>query len=451
MLCRGQINVPHEADGTCRLSVSFSVYHPAVADYTPGNFTYTGGEMVLTPALRLTTVGATDAYIGGTSLLAFNRKKSGYCHSLRYEIGALSGYVSADGLLVEAEQIMDTLSLSVSIPERFYEGITDGSVGKCTLFCRTYEDGVFLGETESAFTVMTRGSDCAPDMEVSVVDINPKTLSLTGDANILVRYASTAECTLTPILQKGAEVKSTAIEGTAGDYLIIEKTEKDRYRFTLTDSRGYTVGKEAAVQLVPYKKPTANAAAIRPDPTDGSVQLTVRGICYSGSFGAQENELTVICTLPDGSEVTAVPEMGEDSYSAVFQLSGFDHRLSHKLTVTVGDVLYGVTTEVTVQKGIPVFHWREDGFFVNVPAQINGVHMAAATPKENAVRLYAPAGVFVTGSGIWGFADFSGWSGTGEVTVETEEDGDITLCLPEFTGRLLLLSPSEILVREVTQ
>ena len=448
VLCQGQIKVPHDSDGTCKLSVSFSVYHPVTADYTPGNFTYTGGEMALTPALQLTTVGATDAYIGGTSLLAFNRKKSGHSHSLAYEMGNLFGYISSDGLLVDTEQVMDALSLAISIPESFYGGITDGSTGKCTLICRTYEGGVLLGETRSNFTVMTRGSDCGPDLQCSVLDINPKTLVLTGDAHILVRYASTAECALAPILQKGAEVKSTAIEGTAGDYLIIEKTEKDRYRFTLTDSRGYTVGKEVAVQLVPYKKPTANATAIRPDPTDGSVQLTVRGICFTGSFGAQENALTVICTLPDGSEVTAVPEVQDDSYTAVFHLSGFDHRLSHRLTVTVGDKLYAVTAECTVQKGIPVFSWKENSFSVNVPAQINGVHMAAATPKENGVRLYAPAGVFVTGSGLYGFADYSGWNGTGNVTVVTEEDGDISLQLPQYSGKMLLLSTNEIIVRE---
>ncbi|MBQ3000397.1 MAG: hypothetical protein IJD63_01470, partial [Oscillospiraceae bacterium] len=31
VLCAGQINVPHEADGTGKLSVSFSVYHPVTA------------------------------------------------------------------------------------------------------------------------------------------------------------------------------------------------------------------------------------------------------------------------------------------------------------------------------------------------------------------------------------------------------------------------------------
>ena len=298
---------------------------------------------------------------------------------------------------------------------------------------------------------MTRGSDCAPALVCSVLDINPKTLVLTGDANILVRYASTAECSLTPVLQKGAQVKSTAIEGVSGDYLLVEKTEQDSYRFTLTDSRGYTVGEEVKVPLVPYKKPTANAVAVRPDPTDGSVELTVRGICYTGSFGAQDNELTVVCTLPDGSEVAAVPTLGEDSYIAVFHLSGFDHRKTHKLTVTAGDKLYAVDAETTVQKGIPVFHWKENGFFVNVPVQINGVRMAVAAPKENAIRLYAPAGIFTAGSGIFGFADFSGWQGTGEVTVTTEEDGDITLRLPAYTGKLLLFSPEEIVIREEEQ
>ncbi|MBE6926052.1 MAG: hypothetical protein E7461_04325 [Ruminococcaceae bacterium] len=448
VLCEGTLRVPHDSDGTGQLNVSFSVYHPKPATYTPGNFTYTGGEMTLTPALRLTTVGATDAYIGGTALLAFSRKKSGYSHSLRYALGELSGWVSSEGALTDTEEIMENLSLAVPIPERFYEGIPAGSTAVCRLFCRTYEEGVLLGETEGQFTVMTRSADCGPDLMGTVLDINPKTLSLTGDATVLVRYASTAECTLTPILQKGAEVKETAIEGVKGDYLLFEKTEKENYTFTLTDSRGYTVGKQVHMQLLPYRRPTANAVAIRPDPTDGTVTVTVRGSCYTGSFGLTDNYLEVSCTLPDGSEVWADAEVGEDSYSAVFQLSGFDHRQSHKLLVTVGDALYAVTVEAVVQKGLPVFHWKEDGFFVNVPAAINGVHMAAATPKEDQIRLFAPAGVFIAGSGIYGMADFGGWNGNGEVTVAAEADGDITLRLPAYTGKLLLLSPAEITVRE---
>lgn len=448
VLCKGQIKVPHDSDGTCRLSVSFSVYHPTTAAYTPGNFTYSGGEMTLTPALQLSTVGATDAYIGGTALLAVSRRKSSHSHSVFYRFGTLSGWIGSDGQPSDTEEIMENLSLAFPVPESFYEGITEGSTGVCYLYCRTYENDVFLGETESHFTVMTRGTDCAPDLTATVLDINPKTLALTGNANILVRYASTAECSLIPILQKGAEVKTTAIEGVACDYLLFEKTEKDRYRFTLTDSRGYTVGKEVAVPLLPYRKPTANAAAIRPDPTDGSVLITVRGSCFSGSFGLADNELTAICTLPDGTEVSVTPEVQEDSYTAVFSLTGFDHRQSHRFIVTVGDLLYGVNTVVTVQKGIPVFHWKEDGFFVNVPASICGVHMRAATPKAEKIRLFTPTGVFVAGSGLYGFADFSGWKGSGAVTVTTEEDGDITLHLPEYTGTLLLLSAHEMTVRE---
>ena len=443
LLCQGQIRVPHEADGTCKLSVSFSVYHPTTADYTPGNFTYSGGEMTLTPALQLSTVGATDAYIGGTALLAVNRKKSGHSHSIRYTFGACQGYLGSGGELRDTEEIMESISLAFAIPESFYSGLTGGSTGVCHLYCRTYENGTLLGETESSFTVMTRSADCAPDLMGVVRDINPKTLALTGDAGILVRYASTAECVLTPMLQKGAQVSAVAIEGIPGDYLLMEKTEKDRYRFTLTDSRGYTVGKEVPVTLLPYRRPTANASAIRPDPTDGSVELTVRGSCYSGSFGLCHNELTVSCTLPDGSEVTATPQLGDDTYSAVFQLSGFDHQSAHNLTVTVGDLLYAVTASCTVQKGIPVFHWKEDGFFVNVPSSICGVHICAATPKEGALRLYAPGGVFVAGSGLYGLADYTGWQGSGNVTVTTEENGNITLTVPAYTGTLMLFSAAE--------
>ena len=447
-LCAGEITVPHNTDGSCNLSVSFSVYHPKTATYTPGNFTYTGGSMVLTPIPRVNTVTATDAYIGAVSMVAIQQKKSGYTHSLAYEIGDLTGYLTADGELTDKETVFDALSVPFSIPESFYNAIPNSQTGQCRLICRTYEGNTLAGVTQSSFTVMTRQDHCAPGLTCSVTDGNEKTVALTGDPSVLVRYASRADCAVTPVPQKGASAGQCYIENIPGSTLSIENAEKDTYRFLVTDSRGYKAEKTVTVPLIPYVKLTVNAIATRPDPTNGQVLLTVRGACYAGSFGKETNTLSVLCALPDGREVALTPVFAGDTYRAELLLENLDHRVHHLLTVTVTDALISVSADVPVQKGIPVFHWGEGFFSVNVPASISGVHMASAEPEGGVLQLSALSGVLLCGSGLLGLADINGWQGTQGVTVLWEETGDMTVSMPPETGQVLLLSPGEFTIRK---
>ena len=447
-LCQGEITVPHNTDGTCDLSVSFSVYHPTTSGYTPGNFTYTGGTMTLTPIPRVNTVSATDAYIGAVSMVAISQKKSGYTHSLVYEIGGLSGYLTPEGALSDREEIFGELSVPFLIPESFYEAIPDSPTGKCTLTCRTYAGESLVGEAKTHFTVMTRESDCAPSLFGAVTDGRDTTVALTGDPSVLVRYASRADCVLTPAAQKGATEGACFIEGIAGKVLSIENAQKDTYRFSFTDSRGYTAQSVVTVPLIPYVILTVNATATRPDPTNGQVLLTLRGACFAGSFGAQENTLTALCTLPDGREVRFTPTCQGEGYHGSVLLEGLDHTVNHTLQITVSDKLMSVTANVPVQKGIPVFHWGENRFCVNVPSAISGVHMASAEPENDTLRMNALGGVLVCGSGVLGVAGMNGWQGSQGVTVTPEETGDITISLPQGTGQVILMSPGEITIRK---
>ena len=119
-LCQGEITVPHDPDGSCKLSVSFSVYHPVVASYTPGNFTYTGGTMELTPIAKADAVFATDGYIGGVSMVVIQRKNKGYTHSLFYQLGEITGYLTPEGEKSDTE--VPLCALLLIFPRRSIRG-----------------------------------------------------------------------------------------------------------------------------------------------------------------------------------------------------------------------------------------------------------------------------------------------------------------------------------------
>ncbi len=442
-LMAGTFTVPHGGSGKTSLSVEFSVYHPTTSNYTPGNFTYTGGEITLTGAGQETTLWATDSYIGSTALLGLSRKSTGFTHSIAYAFGEERGYLHADGTLGAEERFTET-AVGFPLPEDFYYQIPRAQSGVCTLTCYTYEGDSLVGEPQTAtFTVMTRERDCAPQLSATVEDINSKTLALTGNKNTLVRYASTALCTLNASARFGAEIVDSTVDGESiSDNCVFTGTEKDSFTFCATDSRGYSASRVVQAGSVPYFYPTANVSAVREDPTGGAVRLTVKGIFYNGSFGQADNELSVSCRLPDGERVYLTPEISGNSYIAEEILEDFDYTRSFLLTVTVQDALTAVSATATVQKGVPVFNWDEDSFRTNVPTCLCGVNVQCGETPDGELRVYMGEYLLVAGGGVLGTVQGSGprWQGTAGVSAAYGEDGEVVLTLPADVSSVMLLS-----------
>ena len=440
VLMQGELTVPHNADGTCKLTVSFSVYHPVVASYTPGNFTYTGGTMELTPIAKADAVFATDGYIGGVSMVVIQRKNKSYTHSLHYELGTEKGYLTSEGTKSSTEVIFSNLSVPFALPESFYGVLTSSKTGKCRLTCRTYSGENLLGIDQRDFTVMTPKSICAPQLTASVRDINAATVALTGNENTIVRFASQAECTLQASAQKGASIEKSVIEDVPCTQLVIDCPEKESYRFCVTDSRGYREETAVTAPFVPYVRLTAYPALTW---NGDALTLTVTGSCFSGSFGATQNSLSLSCTFPNGRQVSLLPEITGETYRAEANLESIAP--GETVVLTAKDKLMTVTENVVIPRQVPVFHWGESQFSVNVPAAISGVHMASA--EGASILVDAPKGVLVCGAGVLGVADTNGWQGTEGVTVTVSQAGEMQIVLP-MAQQVMLLSPGEMIIRK---
>ena len=114
-----------------------------------------------------------------------------------------------------------------------------------------------------------------------------------------------------------------------------------------------------------------NATAKRTDPTSGKAILTVWGNFYDGSFGAQDNMLTLNCWVGDKSLVLA-PLIADGSYRAEVLVEELDYTKTHYLTVVGQDAVMQTEAVVTVKPGIPVFDWSEKDFAFHVPISVEG-------------------------------------------------------------------------------
>ena len=362
VVASGSKTLTHNANGTRSFSVSIqgAIYTYAV--------NATGSkEFTLDTIPRTSSIRCTIANIESKPTITISRASSSFTHTVTYQFGSLTGTI--------ATKTSATSITSWTIPASFYGQIPNAKTGRGTLTCTTFSGNTTVGTSTCNLDVTTDEAKCKPTVSGTVEDTNADTVALTGDKNILVRYCSTALCTMSTTLNKSAgSIKSKTINNVAvsGNTRTIANVESGVFDFWAKDSRDYQGSDKETKTLVPYIKLTNDSTVQRTEPTSGNATLTIKGNYFNGSFGAESNTLTVKYRKGSGSYITVTPTISGNKYSATVPLSGLDYTQSFSYTVVVSDKISTVTKKLTLQKGIPVFDWGESDFAFNVPVKIDG-------------------------------------------------------------------------------
>lgn len=395
-LHEGVYTIAHNIDGTKTVTVA-ARFDPNTSSAAPMQ---TAQQLTLPTIPRASTVTATDANIGSVSMVAVGRKNPDYSHEIAWQFGDLSGYLSADGSFSQTPVRFQTEALGITLPESFYLQIPDSPSGRCTLTCTTYQGDTQVGQPQStAFTVTADPELCGPELEVSIVDCNPVTVALTGDEQTLVQYASHALCTLSAQSRQGSTLVSKTIQGVeVEESLVLPQFDGEGVAFAVTDSRGYTNYLELLRWTLPYIPLTATVTAQRAEPTGGRVIVSVRGNCYNGSFGTQDNAISVTCAAGQQQVALAVTLSG-NTYEATGELTELSYLHSHTLTVTVTDRVGTLERTTVVGRGVPVFHWGGSDFQFQVPVGVPAPQSETDAVNLSYLRGYAlpAAGGSMTG------------------------------------------------------
>lgn len=379
------VPITHNSDGSKSITIAASAWGPSGTSYS-GLQTVGSGAAVLDNIPRASTIGATDANIGATSMIAVSRKSSAYTHSIQYVFGALSGYVTSSGGVSTEESKFTNTSIAFTVPTAFYTQIQNSKTGTCTLIIRTYSGTTQIGDAQACtFTATAAEASCKPTVSGTVVDSNDVTKSLTGDASKLVRYYSTALCTIAATAKNSATISSKAIGGAAvsGDTRSIPNVENGSVAFSATDSRGYSSSATVNATMVPYVKLTNNATGTRTDPTSGNAALNLNGSYYNGSFGAVDNTIEIKYRIVDGEYISVTPTISENTYSASVPLTDLDYTQAYNVEIVVTDKLASVSKNVTIGKGVPVFDWGESDMNINVPLTVPSMTVDGAISVGN--------------------------------------------------------------------
>lgn len=318
------------------------------------------------------TITCTKANIESNPTITISRASSSFTHTIEYSFGSLSGTI--------VTKTSATSITSWKIPSSFYGQIPNNKEGWGILTCYTYSGSTLVGSYPCEFWVSTNESKCKPTVSGSVVDDNPTTAALTGNADkYLVRYFSNAKCTMNATLNNSAgsfRTKTINNVSISGNTLTFNNVETGVFDFYAKDSREYHNSDKETKTLIQYIRLTVDATAQRTDPTSGNATITIKGNYFNGSFGAVSNSLTVKYRQGNsGNYTTVTPTITNNTYSVNVPLTGRDYTKSFNYEVVVSDKLSSITKTLTLQKGTPVFDWGENDFNFNVPVTIKGVNI----------------------------------------------------------------------------
>lgn len=364
VVASGSKTLTHSPDGTR----SFAVYIEG------GIYTYavncTGSKTFdLDTIPRVSTISCTASNIESNPMITISRASFSFTHTVEYQFGSLTGTI--------ATKTSSLIITNWTIPPSFYGQIPNARTGYGTLICTTYNGDTKIGTSSCTFWVGTDETKCKPTV-IGTVEIDSRTKDLTGREDTLIRYFSTATCTISATLNKSAgSLKAKTINNTAvsSNTLEIPNVEIGTFDFYAKDSRDYFNTDKVVTTLVPYVMLTNDATIYREEPTSDKATLRIEGNYFDGSFGAKSNTLTITYKQGDGADVSVTPTIEDNRYSATVSLTGLDYTKTFNFEVVVTDKINTVTKPLTLQKGIPVFDWGEEDFNFNVPVTINGVNI----------------------------------------------------------------------------
>lgn len=390
-----------------------------------------------------------------------------------------------DTHLCERNEIVNTGAYTWDLTEdeknQLRAACTGNSCPVRIVLCTNINEEQYEDYVDRTFSII----NAIPTLNPTVVDANEKTIGLTGDADVLVRYFSDAAISFVANALKGATIeKATVTNGS--QYLeedgTIRGVESGAFLFAVTDSRGNIATKTIEKQVIDYTKTSCVIGSNVPN-ADGDYTFSASGNFFNGSFGAEEANLDVCFRYKeadgewiggdnDGWLAMTITRRDGNSYSAEINIQNLDYRKTYIFQAKAADQLTSYLTNTKTVKTMPVFDWSEKDFNFNVPVSapsVNGVYLGIAKTNgsnsftvKTAFDLFNGDGenrqsILIFGnsndllvSGVVGVnnAGQTSWSGTDGVTVSAGSDGQITIQVPNESQDIFTLisaKPFEII------
>lgn len=386
--------ISHSADGKKTIVITFSFDGKLSSYYPDGSISRT---IELPTIPRTSSVTCADGNIGSATTININRASSTFTHTLTYSFLGLTGTIATK---------TSSTSIGWTIPTSFYTKIPNANSGKGTITCSTYSGNTLIGTSTCTFNAFVVNSN--PTISGTVEDTNASAITATGDKNKLIRYISNAKVVITATAKNSATISSVKVvngsQTKTTSTSTINAVDSGTFSLSCVDSRGLSTSTTITKTLVEYIKPVITGVILtRPSTTSNTINASVQGLCFNGSFGAKTNTFelkwrykkstettwssyTVVTATKTGNNFTFSRELGKNfSYTEAFNFE-----------FVLNDYFMSNTYSATVTRGLPIIDIGKDDINVNGALNENGKRVITTAGGTLTGLLNSPLNNFVT-------------------------------------------------------
>lgn len=362
--------ISHSADGKKTIVITFSFDGKLSSYYPKGSISKT---IELPTIPRTSSVTCADGNIGSATTININRASSTFTHTLEYNFLGLTGTIATK---------TSSTSIGWTIPTSFYAKIPNANSGKGTITCSTYSGNTLIGTSTCTFNAFVVNSN--PTISGTVEDTNTSAITATGDKNKLIRYISNAKVVITATPKNSATISSVKVvngsQTKTTSTSTINSVDSGTFSLSCVDSRGLSASASIVKTMVEYIKPVITGVILnRPSTTSNTINASVQGLCFNGSFGAKTNTFELKWRYKKSTETTW------SSYTTAtatrtgnnFNFSGelgtdFSYTEAFNFEFVLSDYFMSNTYSTTVTRGLPIIDIGKDDINVNGVLNENG-------------------------------------------------------------------------------
>ncbi len=378
----------HNDDGT----LAGNLWCQFIKGSTTSGFAPNNGDVSTSTTQLITIPRATvcpniSGVVKGPSVnISLNPATQNFKHSIKVEFGSIKGFLNANGNVQPTEVILTSTSPIINFGKEYYSQFA-GKNGTGKLIVNTYNGSNLIGSKTGTLVVEVDANKCKPSATGTVKDINPTTIALTGNPNVIVRGYSTAEIIPTyqpsDIDDTGTTIKKKFInntEFTTDNVQVVNALTKD-FDLSLINSREIdAVSTLSAVSLLNYIKVSMNAKFERSSSVSDDMQVSFVGNFFDDYFDeakTKKNNLSISWKVREKGteEYTLGGNIAASNYTiSNNEFRGEDIPLVNPLStdglwdpakgydfmIHYSDLLVSDDYKESIKRSSPYFYWYAD-------------------------------------------------------------------------------------------
>lgn len=341
------LNIPHNADGTKKLTCSAWISHNAPLSSSEQSYSQT-----LTTIPRASSFGAISGYtIGSTMTVNISRASSSFTHKVQYQFGDGKPWVTAASGVGTSCSFTLPLSLCSTIPNA-----TSGIMG---LSLQTFNGSTKIGSVYKQVTIYVP-SNVSPSMTFTISDATGYSTKYGG----YVQDKSKVKTVISASGAYGSTIKSylTTVNGrnyttSTSTSSVITMSGSVSVTCKVTDSRGKARSETKTITVIPYSSPKLESISV--NRCDSTGIINSGGTHLKVSF---KSSITSLNNKNSAKYVVKYKKNGTSEYTTV-ALSNYDNVYS----VTNGEYIF--EADITSSYDV-IFTMADD--FTSVERQLSG-------------------------------------------------------------------------------